>query len=260
MGRVSCIEEAQGWRSEMDGNLWEEDIVDDEPSSAIDFDADATELVDGKVVGEAALAKKGKGAAGAVGSVAAVKKKTRRTKWVATGEEVVQAFEAITRVKYESPTRLMGESEVLLFGPALLKEREDVEDEQSSSRLNELSSRPLLLPFCSFFPSPPSFAPRLSLPIAPLRFAFILDHHRLFLGSLAGRNDLEDPVAFVRNRPSRGRDEPHQRTTPRRHGTAQREGRRCARGAGEAGSVDHRHGSRRVEEREEEGKGRGAPR
>lgn len=85
-----------------------EEIVEEDEG---DVDAEATELVDGKVVPGAGIpvdgAKKGLKAVG--GAVVGGKKKTRRTKWVATGEEVVEAFEAITRVKFESPTRLMGE-------------------------------------------------------------------------------------------------------------------------------------------------------
>ena len=106
----------------MDGSKWEQEINDQPPTEGgeggmdVDADADATELVDGKIVtgpfaaADVGLKRKAGGALVVVGGAGAgLKKKTRRTKWVATGEEVVEAFEAITRVKFESPTRLMGE-------------------------------------------------------------------------------------------------------------------------------------------------------
>lgn len=103
----------------MDGDLWEEDITDSQDALPMEVDpAEATELVNGNVVGEAGASlsstghKAGGEAAGANGSKAGSKvvKKTRRTKWVPTQKEVDEAFESIKRVKYESPTRLMGKS------------------------------------------------------------------------------------------------------------------------------------------------------
>lgn len=98
MGRVSCIEEVDSWRGEMDGALWEDAAQQDDATASADaikdmiVDSDETELGGTKQGDRTAQLK------------------SKRSKWVATSEEVLQAFEAVTRVKYESPTRLMGES------------------------------------------------------------------------------------------------------------------------------------------------------
>ncbi|CED83949.1 mRNA cleavage and polyadenylation factor II complex, subunit CFT2 (CPSF subunit) [Phaffia rhodozyma] len=95
MGRVTCTSEVEGWRAEMDGSKWdvrdkpaEESAKEDETEmTGVEYTNGQTGNVDGKIDGT---------------------KLTKRVKWVATTEEVLDAFESITRVKYESPTRLMG--------------------------------------------------------------------------------------------------------------------------------------------------------
>lgn len=93
MGRVACLEDAETWRAEIDGSAWEEEDVQAEEKTK----DDGTEMTGVEEVGDAERAE-------------AVAKRTRRVKWVPTAEEVVDSFESITRVKFESPTRLMGGS------------------------------------------------------------------------------------------------------------------------------------------------------
>jgi cleavage and polyadenylation specificity factor subunit 2 len=122
MGRVSCAEECEGWRQEMDGSLWEEEDFEEERKEVndetetggkgpdevgkMDVDGEGKRMIETKVTNGKGGLKRGREEATEV----LVKKKMKRKKWVATSQEVVDAFESITRVKYESPTRLMGMS------------------------------------------------------------------------------------------------------------------------------------------------------
>lgn len=98
MGRVACLEEAETWRAELDGAAWEVEDAAAELASR-DDGAEMTGLA------EPDLAERAEARA----------VKTRREKWVATADEVSDAFDAISRVKYESPTRLMGASALSLI-------------------------------------------------------------------------------------------------------------------------------------------------
>jgi hypothetical protein len=106
----------------MDGSLWEEEDFEEERKEVndetetggkgpdevgkMDVDGEGKRMIETKVTNGKGGLKRGREEATEV----LVKKKMKRKKWVATSQEVVDAFESITRVKYESPTRLMGMS------------------------------------------------------------------------------------------------------------------------------------------------------
>jgi cleavage and polyadenylation specificity factor subunit 2 len=175
MGRVACLEEAETWRAELDGSAWEVEDVAAELASK-DDGAEMTGLVEPDLADRA--------------EAQAVK--TRRVKWVATADEVGEAFDAISRVKYESPTRLMGKS-LRLHCTSLCE--------------------PHTYPFAGPVRSGPVKLTRCAAAAAARhhRGPLVIDHHCLLGGPHARRHDLEDPLALSRHDPSRRRPQSHAR-------------------------------------------------
>lgn len=219
----------------MDGSLWEEDDVEEErkevndetetggrgPSEVgqMEVDDKYEVKVETKVASQGVKShgeKNGNG--GMETSEVLVKRKMRRRKWVATGEEVVEAFEFITRVKYESPTRLMGESH---WRSMSLKKRVGVLSESGRGGADRLVKvRRWYL--ADLIPSM----------VLLLRCPLVSHSHCVLVRTHPRRYHLENPFTLFRYYPSCCRYEPHQGTSSRRHGAFERKGRRHPRRIG----------------------------